>query len=113
MGGLPRIRRRFDTAIRHGDSTPRMSDSNRNCRDYLRMLLHTGFHKTTHPPFFWQDVRYLPHHCSREQATATWALVASPTPFDFTRYADQHALLAALTVDIARFDPLGDASFTL
>jgi hypothetical protein len=89
-----------------------MSGNNSSCRDYLRMLLLTGFHKDTHPPIFWQDVRDLPHHCSREQAATTWALVGSETPFDYTRYADQHALLAALRIDIVRFSSVAYPSTT-
>jgi hypothetical protein len=88
-----------------------MTGNNMTCRNYLEMLLFTGFHKGTHPPLFWQDVQHLPNHCTREQAPATWSLVGSEPPFDFTRYADQHALLAALQIDIVRFNPLSNLSF--
>ena len=83
--------------------------TDRSCRDYLRMLLLTGFHKGTHPPLFWQDVQHIPDHCTMDQATATWSLVGAcgiGHTFDFTRYADQHALMAALRIDIVRIDPL-------
>lgn len=87
----------------------RVDDSNdnhglsndRSCREYLKMLLFTGFHKGTHPPSFWHDVSQLPYNCTKNQAATTWSLITSNThTFDWMRFADQNALLTALKIDI-------------
>ena len=74
-----------------------------DCRSYLQMLLHTGYHDHTIPLMFRSDLNKIKVECMG-LARFTNALVASPG-FNSFRFRDMQKLQSTVAADLVAMLP--------
>ncbi len=74
------------------------------CKDYLHMLLLTGFHNQTNPEVFRKNLEEIKSKCPNNLAKHTKKFISNEN-FNSYRYEDMKKLLTTLSADLVLSDP--------